>query len=600
MKQSNNLIQELRQLLSYLDNRRRSQLALLIILMLLSSLSEVVSLGAVIPFLGALSNTSSLLDNPTLKPILAFFNIQSSYHLVIALSVIFIVAVIFTSVIRILTINIQTHLAAIISSDLSCQIYNKTLLQPYEFHLMQNSSELINSVTTDTRQLTNAILIPLISAVSTSFISVALILALFLINTFAAFFVVFVLGGIFVLLYFLRRKLLAQNSQVLVANTQKQIRVVQESLGGIRDVLLGGTHRFFQTAYRNSDRPFRHALASNTTLSLTPRYIVEGAAMVAMALLTLSLGKDGDFSLAVPVLGSLALGANRLLPALQQTFSSLVKIQGARSSLRRLLAGLQLGVDPLSNWQPEEGLVLEKALVFENVWFRYSEQTSWVIKNLNLTINAKTTVGFVGSTGSGKSTTADLILGLLKPKKGIIWVDGKPLEGERQRQWQGSLAHVPQHIFLSDATITENIAFGMPLSQIDLARVEKSAKLAQIDHFIQGLPDKYNTFVGERGVRLSGGQKQRIGIARALYGETSVIIFDEATSALDNSTERDVMESIVNLSHHFTVILIAHRLSTVAVCDRIFELNQGQLVCEGTYQELLEKSPTFRNMASSF
>jgi ATP-binding cassette subfamily B protein len=584
MKKST-LIQELRQLLSYLSRRRRYQLAVLLVLMVLSSISEVVSLGAILPFLGALSNANLLLNNSSLKPTLTFFDIQTSSQLVIVLSIVFILTVILASAIRILTINVQTHLAASISSDLSCQIYSKTLLQSYEFHLMQNSSDLINSVTGDTRQLTSSILIPLVSAISTSFVAIALIIGLFWINAFAAFFVIFVVGGIFVVLYGLRRSLLAKNSKLLVENSQQQIKIVQESLGGIRDVLLGGTQEFFQSAYRSADIPFRQALASNTVIGLTPRYIVEGTAMVAMALLALSLGKDGDFALAVPILGSLALGANRLLPALQQTFTSIVRIQGTRSSLKRLLGALQLGVDPLQNWNPESGLTLKEELIFENVWFRYSDETDWVLKNLNLRIKAKTTVGFVGNTGSGKSTTADLILGLLKPQKGVIWVDDRALEGELLRQWQGCIAHVPQSIFLSDATIAENIAFGIHINQIDLTRVTTASKLAQIDDFIQDLPQKYDTYVGERGVRLSGGQRQRIGIARALYRDASVIIFDEATSALDNETEREVMEAIEGLSHQFTIILIAHRLSTLKECDLVVELSQGQLAFQGSYQK---------------
>jgi ATP-binding cassette, subfamily B, bacterial PglK len=577
-KQNTNLIQELRQLLSYLNRRRRYQLAFLMILMVLSSLSEVVSLGAVLPFLGALSNANLLLTNLKLKPILSFFDIQTSSELVTTLAFLFISAVILASIVRILTINIQTRLAATISSDLSCQIYQKTLLQSYEFHVKQNSSDLINSVTEDTRQLTNSILIPLVSSVSTSFVALGLIIGLFWIDTMVAIFSVIILGGAFIFIYQLRRNLLLKNSKTLVKNSQEQIKIVQESLGGIRDVLLGGNQDFFQMAYKQADLPYRQALASNTVIGVTPRYIIEPIAMTAMAILALTLGRDGDFSLAVPILGSLALGANRLLPALQQTFASLVKMQGARASLKRILVGLQRAVDPLQNWNPEEGLGLNKELRLENVWFRYSDETDWVLKNLNLIIKAKTTVGFIGTTGSGKSTTADLILGLLTPQKGSILVDEQPLQGEKLRQWQGTISHVPQSIFLSDATIAENIAFGIAKEKINFEQVHKATKLAQLDKFIETLPAQYDTFVGERGIRLSGGQRQRIGIARALYGKASVIVFDEATSALDNETEREVMAAIEGLSHQFTIILIAHRLSTLQNCDQIFEFEKGLVI----------------------
>ncbi|MBL1209492.1 ABC transporter ATP-binding protein [Geminocystis sp. GBBB08] len=597
-KINRSLIGDLKELLRYLKPHRRFQLFFLLILMILSSLSEVVSLGAIFPFLSALSNANLLLNNSKIKPILNFFSISTSSQLVLTLAIAFIIAVIISSIIRILTINIQTHLAAKISGDLSCEIYRKTILQTYEFHVLSNSSDLISSVTEDTKQLTINILIPLVSAISTSFVALALIIGLFWVNGIIALFSIVLFGGSFIIIYQLRKSLLFRNSRILVENNQQQIKIVQESLGGIRDVLLGGSQSLFQKAYKNADYPYRQAVASNTVISLTPRYIIEGLAMSAMGILALTLGKDGDFSRAVPILGGLALGANRLLPALQQTFSALVRIQGARSSLKRILIGLQRSIDPLQNWLPQEKLFLENELRLQNIWFRYRDNTDWILKDLNLTIKAKTTIAFVGSTGSGKSTTADLILGLLKPQQGQILVDGLPLEGEKLAQWQRSIAHVPQSIFLMDATIAENIAFGIPYQQIDLPQVRKAAQLAQIDEFIMGLPASYDTYVGERGVRLSGGQRQRIGIARALYGDASVIVFDEATSALDNATEKEVMNSLESLSHQFTLILIAHRLTTVEKCDRIFELSQGQVIAEGTYQELLDKSTNFRRMAT--
>lgn len=599
-KQSPNgsLVWELRQLLGYVSRRRQRQLGLLLILMIVSSLSEVVSLGAVLPFLGALSSAEAILASPQWQPLLAMFAIDTPAQLVTGLAMMFIAAVIVANGLRILTINVRTHLAANISSDLSCQLYERTLLQPYRFYVQNNSSDLINTVTGDTRALTNNILMPLVALITNSFVVLALVGGLFLIDARVAVTSAVVLGSTYAGLYRLRRNLLRRNSQVLVQSSQQQIKVVQEGLGGIRDVLLGGSQGFFLSAYQEVDLPYRYAIASNQVISQTPRYMIEALAMTAIGLLTLSLGQDGDFSQVVPVLGSLALGANRLLPALQQSFSALVKIQGARASLQRILRGLQRPVDPMQMWAPSIGLSLEDELRFEDVWFRYSDYTGWVLQDLNLRIKARTTVGFVGSTGSGKSTTADLLLGLLKPQRGSIWVDGQPLEGERLRQWQQNIAHVPQSIFLADATIAENIAFGIPKEQIDFAQVCKAAQLAQIEQFIHELPAQYETYVGERGVRLSGGQRQRIGIARALYRQASVIVFDEATSALDNATEREVMAAINGLSHQLTIILIAHRLSTVENCDLVLELSHGQVVAHGNYQELMERSSSFKRMTT--
>ncbi|WP_448600086.1 ABC transporter ATP-binding protein [Thermoleptolyngbya sp.] len=590
------LIREIWHLLGYLSRRRKRQLGLLLILMMTSSLSEVISLGAVFPFLGALSNADRILNSPQWQPLWENLRIETPGQLVAILALVFIVAVLVANALRLLTLNVQTHLGAGLGSDISCQLFSKTLLQPYSFHVQHSSSDLINLVTVDARKLTSFIFIPLLTLVTNSLVVMALVSGLFLIDTQTATISAVALGGAYTLLYRWRRKVLARNSQILVETNQQQIKVVQEGVGGIRDVLIGGTHEFFQQVYKEADIPYCHATASNQVISQSPRYIIEALAMSAIGLLALGMGRGGDFTQVLPVLGSLALGANRLLPTVQGVFGAIVQMQSARASLQRVLIALQRPIDPMLVWLPSQGLPLEEELRFDRVWFRYSQDSDWVLKDLSLKIAAKTTVAFVGSTGSGKSTSADLILGLLKPQKGTISVDGQPLEGERLRQWQQCIAHVPQSIFLTDATITENIAFGIPKEKIDFEQVWQAARLAQIDDYIAQLPAGYDTYVGERGVRLSGGQRQRIGIARALYRQASVIIFDEATSALDNATEREVMAAIHGLSRQFTVILIAHRLSTVEKCDVIFELNQGRLTAKGSYQDLVVTSSSFRTM----
>lgn len=597
--QRDTLLYEIWQLLGYLSRHRKRQLGLLLILMAASSLSEVVSLGAVFPFLGALSNSDRILNSSQWQPLWEILRIETSSQLVTLLALVFIVAVLVANALRLLTLHAQTHLGASLGSDISCQLFSKTLLQSYSFHVQHSSSDLINLVTVDARKLTSFIFIPLLTLATNSLVVLALVGGLFLIDAQAALISAVALGGAYTVLYRWRRNLLARNSQILVETNQQQIKVVQEGVGGIRDVLIGGTHDFFQQVYKEADLPYRHATASNQVISQSPRYIIEALAMAAIGLLALSLGRGGDFTQVLPVLGSLALGANRLLPTVQGAFGAIVQMQSSRASLQRVLIALQRPVDPMLVWSPEQGLPLEEELRLDQIWFRYSDDSEWVLKDLNLKIAAKTTVAFVGSTGSGKSTTADLILGLLNPQKGTIWADGHPLEGERLRQWQKSIAHVPQSIFLTDATIAENIAFGTPKECIDFEQVRRAARLAQIDDYIIQLPAGYDTYVGERGVRLSGGQRQRIGIARALYKRASVIVFDEATSALDNATEREVMAAINGLSRQFTVILIAHRLSTVEQCDVIFELNKGQLVAKGAYQELVATSPTFKSMVKS-
>ncbi|ESA38751.1 abc transporter atp-binding protein [Leptolyngbya sp. Heron Island J] len=587
---NHNLLFELKQLLEYVNQKRKRQLLFLLLIMIFSSLSEVVSLGSVLPFLGALGNADKLLENKYLLPWFEIFSIQTPSQLISVLAAVFIFAVITANALRILTINIQTHLAASISSDLSCQLYKKTILQPYSFHVSHNSSQLVNVVTVDSRALTT-VLVALLSIVTNSFVIVALIIGLCLIDARIALAAAVLLGGAYITIYRVRRKLLAYNSQTLVQCSQQQIKTVQESLGGIRDVLLGDIHSHYQSTYQQADTKFRHAAASNKVIGLTPRYVIECIAMTAIGLFALLLSRDGDFSSTLPVLGSLALGANRLLPALQHSFSALASIQGSRESLRRVIQGLERSVETFSRKDSFFNLEFEEGIHLKNIWFRYgTEKEDWILRDLNLYIPARSTVGFIGSTGSGKSTTIDLILGLLQPQKGSILIDDKPLTDKNLRQWQKNVAHVPQSIFLSDATIAENIAFGIRKDSIDFERVHMAAQLAKIDEFIRELPAKYETYVGERGVRLSGGQRQRIGIARALYQQASVIVFDEATSALDNEMEKEVMEAINGLSHKYTVIMIAHRLTTVSACDCVFSLEKGRIVAQGKLQNLLDEA----------
>lgn len=584
------LTHDVLQLWGYLNPRRHRQLVYLLVLLLLTSLSEMVSVGAIFPFLTALGNADTLLNSPSLQSVLEVLEIETTLQLVRALGLAFIIIVLLANSLRLVTLNTRARLAAAIGADISSRVYYTTLRQPYSFHISHNSSDLVQTLTIDTERLTNNILTSLLLLLSNALLIPALFITLLLIDGRIALGCAVILGGTYTLIYFARRHLLKRNSKIISQSSQQKIKVVQEGIGGIRDVLLGNSQNFFDSMYKQAEVSFKQTIAANLVISHAPVYVVESLALCSIVLLALGLGQDDDFSKAIPVLGSLALGAKKLLPALQQLFSSLAKIQGSRASLRRVLVALNRPIDPLTVNPSTFQLKLERGIEFEHIWFRYSDKTDWVLRDLNLIIKPKTTVGIVGITGSGKSTTVDMILGLLKPSKGVILLDGVPLEGDRLRQWQQNIAHVPQSIFLSDGTIAENIAFGFPKAQIDFAKVQKSAYLAQIADFINNLPDGYDTYVGERGIRLSGGQRQRIGIARALYQQASVIVFDEATSALDSTTEKEVMAAIDALSGEFTILLIAHRFSTLARCDWVLELSHGQVVFQGSYRELMQKS----------
>ena len=445
----NSLFGDLYKLTEHIEPKHRQRLLLVLFLIIASSLGEMISLGSIVPFLGALGNSEKLLDNPYLQWFFNLFQIETSRQLIVVLAILFITAVVIANGLRILTINFQVHLATDIASHLSCQLYNRTILQPYSFHANHNSSDLISLITEDTRLLTTTILIPLVGVISSGFVALALAIVLFLINWYIALVTTLILGSAYFYLYRLRKNLLRANSQRMVQGKQQQIKVVQEGLGGVRDVLLGDAQTYFKSAYRETDIPYRKAIASITTISQTPRYMIEPIAVVSIILLALTMGENGDFTQALPVLGGLALGANRLLPSVQQIFRGLAVIQGARSSLRRIVQGLERPVNALQNWIPDDQLPLTQAICFQHVWFHYGDEAAWILQDLSFAIKANTTVGIIGSTGSGKSTTIDIMLGLLQPQKGLVSVDGCVLEGENLRKWQQSVAHVPQNIFFN-------------------------------------------------------------------------------------------------------------------------------------------------------
>lgn len=597
--QNSQLYQEIRQLWKYIDRRRRRQLGFLLLLMLVSSIVELLSISAIFSFLSILNNPNQVLIDVRWQSLFSYIRIGTVQQLVAAAALFFIFTIVFSSILRIQTLTVRVRLSADIGSDISSQVYQRALCQPYLSHVKCNSSDLMQTVIDDTNRLNANIMRPLLALFTDSFLAFVIVVGIFAVDAHVATATAFILGIAYIVIYRSRQKLLRSNSKIVTQANEQKIKAVQEGLGGIRDVLIANTQDYFQKLYEDAERPYKQAQATNNLLTQTPSYIIEAIVLSSVALLALFLSQSGDFTQVVPILGSLALGAKRLLTPLQSVFGSLATVQGARSSLSRILLALQRPIDlSKTTSAPVSPIYLNQELTFEDVWFRYDNDAPWVLKGLDLSIAANTTVGFVGSTGSGKSTTADLILGLLHPQKGIIQIDGQPLTKDNVRAWQQGIAHVPQSIFLKDASIAENIAFAIPQEKIDFKQVIRAAKLAQIDEFIQSLPAGYDTYTGERGVRLSGGQRQRIGIARALYRQAQVIVFDEATSALDNATEKEVMAAIDQLTHKFTIIMIAHRLSTLEKCDKIFELHQGKVVAEGKYKQLSLTSKSFRKIAS--
>lgn len=589
-------VSSLGRLWRHLSRRRQRQFWLLLGLMLVSALAEVVSLSAVLPFLGVLTAPEQVFGHHIIANTAQAWGITSADQLVLPLTLAFVAVALVTGAIRLLLLWVSTRFSNASSADLSIEVYRRTLYQPYQTHTARNSSAVISGIS----KIGNAqaVLQALLTLISSGVLIVSLVSTLLIIDTMAASVAAIGFGGGYVLITWLTRRRLQRNSQRIAQESTQVIKALQEGLGGIRDVLLDGTQPIYCDIYRRSQLPLMRAHGNNQFIGVCPRYIMEAMGMALIAVLAYVVSRQaGGVGTALPVLGALALGAQRLLPALQQSFGAWAVIVGNQASLADAIELLDQPMPVEAHRPVPSPLPFHNAICFDAVRFRYGSDTSWVLDGLNLKIPKGARVGFVGSTGSGKSTTLDLLMGLLEPTQGQILVDDQPIYGERLRAWQQTIAHVPQSIYLADTTLAENIAFSVPREAIDMERVMRVARQARIADFIEDQPKGYQSFVGERGIRLSGGQRQRIGIARALYKQASVLVFDEATSALDNATERDVMDAIQSLNRDLTILLIAHRLTTVQHCDTIVELGHGRVVAQGTYEQLLQHSQSFRSMA---
>ena len=578
---------QVRRLWRHVTPRRRRQFGGLFVLMAAASVAEVVSIGALLPFLAALTDPQALLAHPRVGPVVAALGVRRPEEVLLPLTLAFVLAAVVSGAIRLWMLWAQTRLAVALGADLGAAMYRRTLYQPYQVHVARNSSQVIAAIAVKAKYVIFSTIMPAVTLVSAGLMVVAMLLALLAIDPLAT---ATSLGG-FALIYGVvvlgSRARLARDSATIASAQDAVVRTLQEGLGGIRDVLLDGTQEVYASAYVEADTRLRRAQANVQIVSGAPRYIVEAIGMgVIAALAYVVAGRSAGMAGVLPILGAFALGAQRLLPAVQSIYAAWAAFRSGQATLVDTLDLLDQPLPLHADAPAAPPLAFRHAVALEHLSFRYDTTRPWVLRDISLTIARGARIGVVGETGGGKSTLLDVLMGLLPPTEGRLTVDGVPVTAETVRSWQRRIAHVPQAIFLADATIAENIAFGVPPDQIDHARVADAAGQARIADTIEQWPDRYATRVGERGVQLSGGQRQRIGIARALYKRADVIVFDEATSALDSHTEQAVSESLAALGPDCTVIIVAHRVSTLAGCDRIIELAGGRVVRETTYAAL--------------
>ncbi len=572
-----NLYELLLGLWKFITPRRRRQLVLLALLIAITSFSEILSIGAIVPFLGILMNPDHLLEILPFKFLFVKFGFTTLKDLMLPFALIFGFLVIFSAFMRMFLVWANLKLAFAIGAELSLDVYKRTLYQPYSVHISRNSSEVISAISSKTNAVIYNVISPILFLISSVVMMVAIIFTLFMLNPLVMFFIFGLFGALYFLLICLTQNLLQKDGECIAYETSNIVKLLQEGLGGIRDILINGSQPVYCQIYARSDLRLRKSQASSAFVAVSPRYVMEAIGVVTIVFLAYFFSKDGKgAATAIPLLGALAFGAQKLLPAMQQAYGAFAGILSSKKTLSDILEFLRQSL-PSNREGHFSKLPFNDAIELKNISFKYSANLGNVLEGVNLKIKKGSRLGFVGETGSGKSTLVDIIMGLLTPTEGVMLVDNVTISPLNNQPWRWNVAHVPQSIFLTDSTIESNIAFGAPESEIDLVRVRNSAKLAQLDDTIQKWPLKYKTLVGERGVKLSGGQRQRIGIARALYKNADILVFDEATSALDDKTEKTIMNVINTLSEHLTILIIAHRLSTLDKCTSLVEINAGKI-----------------------
>ena len=573
----------------YLSRQHKKQFLLIFILMIISSLAEIISVGAIFPFLGVLTAPEYIYSHSLMQPVIKILGITSSEQLFLPLVISFVISVVVAGVLRVFLLYVINRFEQLIGTEFSAHIYRRTLYQDYATHIGHNSSEIISSIISKVNIVIKGVIIPVLELLSSSLSLFGIMFILVFIDYKIALVSFGIFGAIYWILYSFLHKKIIINSQYISSGSTNTIKALQEGLGGIRDILIDSNQEFYCKLFIQADTPYRRAISDNNFISYAPRFVIETLGLVLISGLAyyLSQQKDG-ISVAIPMLGLLAMAAQRLMPAIQKIYSSVTSIKGSYYSVKDILYLLD---QPISSYIDQQQLSIvpfKKDIKLDNVWFRYNKKTPWILKEVNLTFNKGSRIGFVGETGRGKSTLLDLVMGLLSPTKGHLKIDSKIVSMNNIRLWQSHIAHVPQNIYLSDGTIEENIAFGIPADKIDAESVKKVAELANISKFIDSCAQGYKTFVGERGVRLSGGQRQRIGIARALYKSADVLIFDEATNALDVETESAIMESIERLGKNLTIFIITHRVTTLKACDLIVELDKDCTINIKKYQDIVK------------
>ena len=575
----------------------RKRAGLLLGMILVMSMLDMIGVASIMPFMAILNNSELVETNTILNTAYTKLRFSDPQQFLFALGILFFILLVSTLAFKALTTYVQLRFALMREYSIGKRLIEGYLHQPYSWFLNRHSSDLGKNILSEVNKVINLAVIPMMTIISQGTVALALLALLIIIDPQILLIVVLTLSTTYVFLFKANSSFLKRIGKESVEVNQMRFSSVSEAFGAFKEVKVGGLEQTYINRFSNLARAFARLQATASVISQLPRFATEAIAFGGMLLVVLyHLAQKDNFVSALPVIAVYAFAGYRLLPALQQVYGAVTQLRFCGPSLDALHTDL-MSLQPAYPHSSQDTIQLKQAITMNQIQYQYPNAPHPVIKKLSLTIPAKSTLGVVGATGSGKTTMADLILGLLEAQVGTLEVDGQVITKHNKRAWQRAIGYVPQQIYLVDDTVAANIAFGIEVKDIDQNAIERAARIANLHDFVVNeLPRQYQTIVGERGVRLSGGQRQRISIARAMYNNPQVLILDEATNALDNLTEQAVMESVHNLGHEITIILIAHRLSTVKSCDNICLLEKGELKAYGTYTELNISSETFKKM----
>ena len=587
-------MQTFKKLLFLLTPLERKRAGLLLIMILIMSLLDMAGVASILPFMAVLTNPGLIETNFILNSMFkasSIFGVENNKQFIFALGALVFSLLIISLTFKALTSYAQVRFVQMREYTIGKRLIESYLHQPYSWFLSRHSADLGKTILSEVQQLISDGMTPLMELIAKGMVTITLITLLIIVDPILTLIVGLSLSTAYLIIFYFVSKYLNQSGSKRLINNQLRFTTVNEAFGAAKEVKIGGLEQASIKRFSNAAQIYARVQASQRVIAQLPRFILEGIAFGGILLMILySMSQTGNFNSALPIISLYVFAGYRLMPAVQQIYEAFTQLTFIAPSLDKLYDDLK-NLKPFNENQDQDILPFNKSIILKNIHYNYPNASRTILKDISFNISAKSTVGLVGAPGSGKTTTVDIILGLLEPQKGTLEIDGKIIRKQNSRSWQRSIGYVPQQIFLADDTIAANIAFGLEPKEINQEAVEKASKIANLHEFvIDELPRKYQTTIGERGVRLSGGQRQRIGIARALYHNPQLLILDEATSALDNQTEKAVMDAIDNLDKNITIIQIAHRLNTLKKCDKIFLLEKGELKKEAKYDELINAS----------